>query len=395
VKKTPRSFLAKWRVPPYINRRMPPLFLARLAATPALFALAACGTSASAVPAQGPPPPAVGVATVALRSVNPTAELDGRVEAIHHVDVKPRVSGYVTAVRYHEGGEVAAGAALFEIDARPYRAALAKATAELARTRAKVALAKDEAARGERLLAASAIARAERDSLASAAAQAEAEVQAAVATVELARLDVEFTEVRAPIAGRTGRAQVNVGDYVTAGGAAVTTIVSVDPMYVYFTGDESTYLRFASHSDQANIAVGLADESDFPHAGKVDFVDNRLDASTGTILVRAIVPNADKRLAPGLFARVRLPEGNPIQAVLVDDKAILTDQDRKYVYVLGAGDTVERHDVKLGPIVDGQRLISDGLKGGERLIINGIQKVFPGGKATVAKAEAPAAKVVP
>ena len=346
------------------------------------------------MPAQGPPPPAVGIATVALRAVNPTAELDGRVEAIHHVDVKPRVSGYVTAIRYHEGGEIAAGASLFEIDARPYRAALAKATAELARARAKVDLAKDEAARAERLLAANAIPRAERNTAASAAAQAEAEAQAAAATVELARLDVEFTQVRAPIAGRTGRAQVNVGDYVTAGGAPVTSIVSVDPMYVYFTGDEATYLRFASHSDRAEIAVGLADEAGFPHTGKVDFVDNRVDANTGTILVRAVVPNPDKRLAPGLFARVRLPEGNTIQAVLVDDKAILTDQDRKFVYVLGAGDTVERHDVKLGRIVDGQRLISDGLKGGERLIVNGIQKVFPGGKATIAKAEAPAPKAV-
>ena len=363
---------------------MPPLFIARRFATPALFALAACSSNASAVPAHGPPPTPVGISTVALKKVSPAAELEGRVEAIHHVDVKPRVSGYVTAVRYQEGALVSAGAPLFEIDARPYRATLAKANAELARARAKVQLAHDEAARGERLLAASAIPRAERDTLASAATQADAEVQAAQASVELARLDVEFTQVRAPIAGRTGRAQVNVGDFVSAGGAAVTSVVSIDPMYVYFTGDEATYLRFASHSNKANVAVGLADETDFPHTGQVDFIDNRVDASTGTILVRAVVPNTDKRLAPGLFARVRLPEGTQIDAVLVDDKAILTDQDRKYVYVLGAADTVERHDVKLGRIVDGQRLILDGLKSGDRVIVNGIQKVFPGAKATVA-----------
>jgi len=321
-------------------------------------------------------------------------DLEGRIEAIHHVDVKPRVSGYVTAVRYHEGGVVTAGTVLFEIDARSARAVLAKANAELGRARAKVALARDEASRGERLLAAAAIPRAERDSLVSAAAQADAEAQAAVAAVQLASLDVEFTQVRAPVAGRTGRAQVNVGDYVTAGGAPVTSVVSIDPMYVYFTGDEATYLRFASHSDKATVAVGLADETDFPHAGQVDFVDNRVDPSTGTILVRAVMPNPDQRLAPGLFARVRLPEGGSIKAVLVDDKAILTDQDRKYVYVL-AGGTVERRDVVLGRIVDGQRLIASGLKGGEQVIVNGIQKVFPGGKATIAKAETPAAKVVP
>jgi membrane fusion protein, multidrug efflux system len=220
-------------------------------------------------------------------------------------------------------------------------------------------------------------------------------VQSAQASVELARLDVEFTQVRAPIAGRTGRAQVNVGDFVSAGGSAVTSVVSIDPMYVYFTGDEATYLKFASHSDKANVAVGLADETDFPHVGQVDFIDNRVDASTGTILVRAIVPNTDKRLAPGLFARVRLPEGAAIDAVLVDDKAILTDQDRRYVYVLGAGDKVERHDVKLGRIVDGQRLILDGLKSGDRVIVKGIQKVFPGGVATIAKADAPAPKAAP
>jgi len=347
------------------------------------------------VPAQGPPPPAVGIATVAIKKISPAAELEGRVEAIHHVEVKPRVAGYVTAVRYQEGAIVGAGAPLFDIDARPYRATLAKATAELSRARAKVQLAHDEATRGDRLLAASAIPRAERDSLASAAAQADAEVQSAQASVELARLDVEFTQVRAPIAGRTGRAQVNVGDFVSAGGAAVTSVVSIDPMYVYFTGDEATYLKFASHSDKATVAVGLADETDFPHAGQVDFIDNRVDASTGTILVRAVVPNTDKRLAPGLFARVRLPEGTSLDAVLIDDKAILTDQDRKYVYVLGAGETVERHDVKLGRIVDGERLILDGLKTGDRVIVNGIQKVFPGAKATIAVPPAIAPKAVP
>jgi multidrug efflux system membrane fusion protein len=280
---------------------------------------------------------------------------------------------------------------LFTIDPRPYRANLARANAELARARARAELAHIEAARSDRLLAASAIAQAERDTQVSTAAQVDAEVQGAQAQLALARLDVEFTEVRAPIAGRVGRALVSIGDYVAAGPAPtpLTQLVSVDPMYVYFTGDERSYLRFAAHAEQSAIAVGLADETGYPHTGKVDFVDTRVDAGSGTILLRAVVPNPDHRLAPGLFARVQLPESAPIRAILVDDKAILTDQDRRFVYVLGAGDTVERRDVKLGRVVDGPRVITEGLAHGDRLIVTGIQKVFPGGKATVAQADRP------
>jgi multidrug efflux system membrane fusion protein len=335
----------------------------------------------------------VTVAAAELRDMSPSQELSGRIEAIHHVDIRPRLSGYVTAVRYREGSEVAAGAVLFTIDARPYQAGLARASAEVARTRARAALAHVEAERGDKLVSAGAIPRSERDTLASLATQADAEVQGALAAATLARLDVGFTEVRSPIAGRAGRALVSVGDYVAAGPAPtpLTTVVSVDPVYVYFTGDEQTYLRFASRAEQSPIAVGLADETGFPHDGKVDFVDSGLDRATGTILLRAVVPNPDKRLVPGLFTRVRLPEGNAIKAIVIDDKAILTDQDRRFVYVLGAGDTVERRDVKLGRVVDGMRVVADGLKPGDRVIVNGIQKVFPGGKATVAPQTAQAA----
>lgn len=382
-----------------MNRRMPPFIafvrrsalLASLVTTAAL-SVAGCRTSAADAPAQGPPPPAVRVVTAEAREVRPAEELSGKIEAVHHVDLRPRVSGYITAIRYREGSEVAAGAVLFTIDARPYRATLARATAELARTRARADLAHVEATRGDRLFAASAIAQAERDSLASTAAQADAEVAGAQAQLALARLDVEFTEVRAPIAGRAGRALVSIGDYVAAGPAPtpLTQLVSIDPVYVYFSGDERAYLRFASHADQSAIAVGLADEAGYPHAGQVDFVDTRVDAGTGTILLRAVVPNPDHRLAPGLFARVQLPERAAVQAILVDDKAILTDQDRRFVYLLGAGGTVERRDVKLGRVVDGMRVIADGLAPGDRVIVAGIQKVFPGSKATVAQADVPA-----
>jgi multidrug efflux system membrane fusion protein len=348
-----------------------------------LVLFAACADAAS-TPPNGPPPAQVDVTTVVLREVTPTDELTGRVEAIDVVDVRPRVSGYVTAVHYKDGSDVAAGALLFSIDARPYRAALARATAELTRAKARVELARIEAKRAGTLFEGQAIARAELDTALSNAAQAEAEIKAAQATVELARLDVEHTQVRASIAGRTGQAMVSVGDYVAAGPQTLlTTIVSIDPVHVYFTGDEQRYLRFASRAAATPVAIGLADETGYPHDGTIDFVDNRVDATTGTIRVRAVVPNPSKRLVPGLYARVRLPETGPIKAMLVDDKAILTDQDRKYVYVLD-GDTIARRDVKLGRIVDGLRVITSGLAVGERVVVTNIQKVFPGAKAVVA-----------
>jgi membrane fusion protein, multidrug efflux system len=343
---------------------------------------AGCGKSAPAAAAGVPPPMPVGVTSVAPKAIQPWTDLTGRVEAVEHVEIRARVSGYVTAVHYKEGAEVKAGDALFTIDARPYRAALARATAEHARAKARVELARTEAGRGEQLLAASAITRAERDSLASVSAQAEAELQAAAAQMQLAKLDLDFTRVRAPVAGRTGQATVSVGDYVAAGPAPtpLTTVASVDPVYVYFTGDEQTYLRFAARASDTPVSVGLADEVGYPHPGRIDFVDNKVDPSTGTIRLRAVVPNPDKRLAPGLFARVRLAETGTVTAIAIDDKAIMTDQDRKYVYRVGAGDTVERADVKLGRIVDGLRVVTDGLAAGDRVVVTSIQKVFPGAK---------------
>lgn len=376
-----------------MNRRMPPqLPRQRLAALLLLTAVSACASEAAPAPA-APPPTPVGAAAVVLRDINPVNELSGRVEAIDAVGIRPRVGGYITAVHYKEGAEVAAGTVLFTIDPRPYHAALAKASAELTRAKARVDIARIDAGRVERLLASNAIAKAERDTVVSTAAQAEAEVAAAAAAVELARLDVEYTQVRAPFTGRTGQARVSRGDLVAAGSEPLTTIVSLDPVYVYFTGDEQTFLRLAGHAVGSPASVGLADEAGFPHEAKIDFIDNRLDAATGTIRVRAVLPNKDQRFTPGLYARVRLAEANaPVHAALIDDKAVLTDQDRKYVYVVGAGDTVERRDVKLGRVVDGLRVVTDGVKAGDRVIVSGIQKVFPGAKVAVLPPPAPAAK---
>jgi multidrug efflux system membrane fusion protein len=358
-----------------------------VAATSILVSLASCSPGESAAQQHAPPPAAVDVSVVELREVAPSDELSGRLAAIKSVDLRPRVAGYVTAVNYREGSEVAAGAPLFAIDPRPYRAAFARSAAELARAKARVELTKNEAARAEKLLAANAIPKAERDALASASTQAEAEVQAAAAALELTRLDLEFTQVRAPFAGKAGRANVVLGDYVAAGPTTtLTNLVSLDPIYVYFTGDEQTYLRYVSRAEKSTIKVGLADETGYPHDGVVDFVDSRVDPTTGTVLVRAVLPNPDKRLVPGLFARVRIPEGAAIKTMLVDDKAILTDQDRKYVYVL-EGDTVARRDIKLGRVLEGMRIVTDGLKPGDKVITTNIQKIFPGAKATVAVAQ--------
>lgn len=382
-----------------MNRRMPPVFLPRgslLSMTLIAAATAACASEA-ATPQQAPPPTPVGATAVVLREVNPWDELTGRIEATDTVQIRPRVAGTVTSVKYREGAEVAAGTVLFTIDARPYLATLARANAELARARARVALARIEAGRAEKLLASSAITKAEGDTLASAVVQAEAEVQGAIAAVELARLDVEFTQVRAPFAGRTGQALAKLGDYVSAGPAptALTSLVSTDPVHVYFTGDEPTFLRFAGRAIGAPAFVGLSDEAGFPHEAKIDFVDNRLDAATGTIRFRAVLPNKDHRLTPGLYARVRLNETAAVHAALVDDKAVLTDQDRKYVYVVGKGDTVERRDVKIGRVIDGLRVINDGVHAGDRVIVSGVQKVFPGAHVQVTEPSKDAKPVDP
>ena len=371
----------KWRTTPF--------GIARLA-----LAVAASACTTQAAPMNAPPPPSVVAIPVVARDVEPWDEFTGRVAAVDNVEIRARVSGYVTAVRYREGSDVKAGDVLFTIDARPYQAALARANAELARARARATQTHDDAGRAERLVATSAIPRAERDTAASLAAQAEADVQGALAAVDLAKLDVEFTQVRSPVAGRAGQALVTRGGYVAAAPSpsALTTVMSVDPIYVYFTGDEQAFLRFGTRAESARALVGLADEPGYPHEAKIDFVDNRLDPATGTIRVRAVLANPDRRFTPGLYARVRINTDAAVRAVMIDDKAILTDQDRKFVYALDKGDVAVRRDVKLGRMVDGLRVIKDGLHADDRVIIRGMQKIMPGMKVAVEAPPPEAAK---
>jgi multidrug efflux system membrane fusion protein len=330
-----------------------------------------------------PPPPDVSVARVIAREVRPWDEFTGRVSAVETVELRPRVSGYIERVAYAEGSEVRKGDLLFVVDQRRYRAALDRASADLERARSESRLAASELQRARTLLAAKAISHEEFDTRSAAHTQSSAAVRAAEAAVETARLDLQFTEVRAPITGRAGRALVTVGNLAQADQTALTTLVSVDPVHVYFDADEQTFLRYAElarrgeRAASANpVRVGLANESGFPHAGTVDFIDNQVDARTGTIRARAIVPNADHALTPGLFARVQIEGGQQRKALLIDEKAVLTDQDRKYVYVLGAGNVAVRKDVVLGRKAGGLRVVEQGLGLDDQVIVHGVQKVF-------------------
>ncbi len=377
----PRGFPLNHRVLPFRFPLRPALAAAALA-----IALAGCGSRAAeqAMPA----PPQVGTAPVLAKPIHQWDAFSGRVEAVENVQLRPRVSGYIDKVDYVEGQEVKKGDVLFTIDARPYRAELARAEAELARARTQAELARAEAARGRKLADQQAISTETWEQRRAAADQAVAEVAAAQAAAEQARLNLEWTRVRAPIAGRAGRALVTAGNLVTAGdGASVlTTLVSQERMYVYFDADEATFLRYArmartgERPDQREaglpVRVGLIGEDGFSHAGRVDFLDNQIERSTGTIRVRAVIDNADRRLVPGLFARVQLPGSGEFRALLIDDRAVLTDQDRKYVYVVDGDGKAQRRDVQLGRTADGLRIVERGLAAGDRVIVDGVQKVF-------------------
>ncbi|HFS8925603.1 TPA: efflux RND transporter periplasmic adaptor subunit [Pseudomonas aeruginosa] len=374
-------------------------------AAASLLALSLAGCNSDAADAVAAPPPTVSVAPVSVRKIVLWDEFNGRVEAVESVALRPRVSGYIDRVNYEEGQIVKRGDVLFEIDARSYRAALARAEADLARARTQAALARSEAARAQKLASLQAASTEELEQRHAAADQAQANVQFAQAAVETAKLDLSFTQVRSPITGRAGRALVTAGNLVSADGQAsiLTTVVSLNPVHVHFDVDERTYLRYAhmarngerpdQRSESIPVQVGLVGENGYPHAGNVDFVDNRVDAATGTIRARATLVNPDGLLTPGLYARVRLPGSGSFEAMLIDDKAILTDQSRKYVYVIDENNTAQRRDITLGRKAEGLRIVEEGLNPGDRVIVNGIQKVSVGMPVTAQDIEmAPAGR---
>lgn len=357
--------------------------------------------------AGAPPPPAVSVAPVLIKPISQWDEFSGRIEAVESVDLRPRVSGYIDRVNYVEGQEVKKGDVLFTIDSRSYRAELARAQAELARARTQAELGRSEAARALKLSEIQAISTEEYEQRRSASGQANANVAAAQAAVDSARLNLEFTQVRAPINGRAGRALVTAGNLVSAGDAAsvLTTLVSLDKVHVHFDADERSFLRYAEMARKGErpserdsklpVQVALADEAGFPHEGTVDFLDNQVDRSTGTIRARALLDNADRVFTPGLYARVRLLGSGEFKAALVDDKAVLTDQDRKYVYVVDGKSQAQRRDVTLGRKLGNLRIVEQGLQPGDKVIVSGVQKVFFPGMPVQAKAVAMGASDAP
>jgi len=344
--------------------------------------VAACGNGQQ----QQMPPPDVNVAAVVKKSVTEWDEYSGHVEAIEWAEIRPRVTGHLYSIHYKEGGMVEKGQLLFTIDSREYKAAADAAEADSNRAQARVALAQQELKRAEELIGDRAISQGELDQRRMEAQQAEADVLAARANAQRAKLDLGFTYIRAPFKGRAGEARVKPGNLVEPGQTVLTTLASVDPVYVTFTGDERAYLRYqelaregnrASSRDTRNpVLVGLADEDGFPHKGEMDFVDNALNPDTGSIRARAVVPNPDGIFTPGLFARVRLLGESQKDALLINEQAVLTDQDRRYVYIVGDKNSAERRDVKIGPKVEGLTVVDSGLKPGDKVIINGMRKIF-------------------
>jgi multidrug efflux system membrane fusion protein len=354
--------------------------------------LTACARNEAATNAEGAAPPQVTVAQVLSKPVTEFDEFTGRFEAIDRVEIRPRVSGYISSVNFTEGSEVKKGDVLFVIDQRPYAAELKHAQAQLAQSKSALALAKSEKARATNLLAQHAISQEEYDTRASGDEQAEANVQLAESALDTAALNMTYTKVTSPINGRISRANITLGNLVTNGQTLLTTVVSLDPIYVRFDGDEQAYLRSVKEARDraangskefaAPVLVGLADEGGFPHSGVLVFQDNEVDPQTGTIRTRAKLDNHDRAFTPGLFARVRLMGDRKYNALLINDSAVGTDQTVKYVLVVGADNKVEYRPVKLGPVIDGLRVVREGLKANDTIVVNGLQRVRPGSPVT-------------
>ena len=355
----------------------------------ALFGLrsADAGESAAAVP----PAPPVSVATVAQTEITAWDEFSGRLEAVERVDVRSRVAGALQSVHFREGSLVRKGDLLITIDPAPYAAEVERASADVAAAQARLSFSRSEQARAQRLWDDKAIAERELDERRNAGLEADARLRAATAALQTSRLSLGYTQVRAPVAGRIGRVEVTVGNLVAAGPGApvLTTLVSVSPIYASFDADEQALERTGARAAQGAIAVrmGTAGQADTPYAGKLQLVDNQVDARSGTVRVRAVFDNADGTLVPGQFARIRMGQSKSSTALLVSERAVATDQSRKYVLVVGADNKAEYREVTLGAPIDGLRIVASGLKAGERIVVNGLQRVRPG--AVVAPQEVP------
>lgn len=346
------------------------------------------------------PPAPVTLANVEERELVEWEDFAGRVEAMEQVELRPRVSGYITEVHFQAGALVKKEDILFTIDQRPFKTKLSGAMAERKRAEAVVHVATQEADRVAKLLAARAIAPEQGEARESAKLQAMAALESAKAAEHSAELELSHAEVRAPIAGRISRAMATTGNFVTSGTTLLTTIVTVDPVYVYTDIDENSLLKlqalqrskklYTNGDGKVPVEAQLSNETTFPHQGFIESFDNRLDAGTGSMVLRAQFPNPEGTLTPGLFARIRLPMTAKYKALLVDEKSILTDQANKYVLGVDDKNISTYNPVVIGPSIDGKRIIRSGLKSDDKIIINGMARLpMPGMPVAPVENEAP------
>src|SRR6266567_2011084 len=349
-----------------------------------------CGKPA---PKTAPPPPVVSVVQPIEREVIEWDDYIGRLESPETVEIRARVNGYLDKVHFKEGKEVKKGDLLFTIDRRPYQAEYDRADAEHQRAVSQSALAKNDAERAGRLIATKAISEEDYDTKGKTYTAAQAAVMSAKAAANLARLNLEFTEIHAPISGRISRTVVTEGNLISggvsgAGASLLTTIVSLDPVYCYGDADERAVLKYIRLSKEGKresardkeipAEMELADETGFPHKGRIDFLDNRIDPNTGTMRARGVFSNADHSLSPGFFVRIRVPGSGKYPALLIPDRALGSDQAQKFVYVVNAEKKVEFRPIQIGPMIDGLRVVRSGLKAEEQIIVEGLLRVRPG-----------------
>ena len=364
-----------------------------IAVTAAAFGLHSANASNDAS-AAAPAAPPVSVAPVVQREVTAWDEFSGRLEAVERVDVRSRVAGAVQQVHFREGALVKKGDLLVTIDPDPYAAEVDRAQAQVVAAQARLAYAHSDSARAEKLLEGEAIARREFDERSNAAREAEANLRAAQAALQSAKLNLGYTQVRAPVSGRVGRLEVTVGNLVAAGPGApvLTTLVSVNPIYASFEADERAVAQalkdvragsnVRAQLDQIPVLMGTSAQSDTPYRGKLQLVDNQVDTKSGTVRVRAVFDNADGELIPGQFAHLRMGRASTSQALLINERAVGTDQSKKFVLVVGEDRKAVYREVTLGPSVDGLRIVTSGLSAGDRIVVNGLQRVRPGAEVT-------------
>jgi membrane fusion protein, multidrug efflux system len=349
--------------------------------------------------AQGQPPPTVTVAKPVVKTVVEHDDYTGRFNAVDFVEVRARVTGYLTKINFVDGAFVKKGDVLFVIDQRPYQATLDQSRAAVASAQARVSFSQTDLERAQNLTRTGNITEQATDQRRQTAQTAQADLDSAKAAVTQAELNLNFTEVRAPVSGKTSQRMVTEGNIVVADQTELTTIVSLDPIYFSFTVDERSFLEYQEElgigqgrtlgNTPPNVLIALTGEKNPTHKGVLDFVDNSVDNATGSILLRATVENHDLLIKPGLFGVISMPASKPYQGVLIPDEAVGTNQDKRIVYVVGADNTVSAREVRIGGTIDGYRIVRKGLDGSETIVISGLTRVRPGAKVTPEMKELP------